>query len=118
MEFDREKMKADLRITLLACNKKKELGGGLKFFLVGAILADIEWTDGTKEKVELMGRVHIEPFSAGKALLGKWLSLKIFNSKLKGQYVEDLITEIINGINKIIEAKKLGDKEFKELRIC
>lgn len=91
--------------------------GKVRFYLVGLVPAEIIWEDGKREQIELAGRIPIEPFSEGKALLGQRVLRKDFEAKLKGEHLTALVAAVKEGFDKVQEAKQLGGKKFGMLAL-
>lgn len=88
-------------------------------YLVGILPAEVEWSDGKKEKIELMEKVEIFYNSKLKLLAQKPYSIKgAENNKiLNAMLIKEVVDKMEAGIKNLWLLKKLGVKDFKFLKI-
>lgn len=106
------KIKELMELTMLATNPK---AGVVQFWLVGIVPALITWADHKTERIELAQRIPVEPFSAGKVLLGRRIARKMFADKLKNEHGAALLAKMCECITEVQKAKKLAGKPFNTL---
>jgi len=95
----------------------RKIAGGIKFFLAGAVPADVTWSDGKVERIEVAQAVACEPFSRGRILMGSRKAYAEVTSLLPEGLGQKLLEKLEAGITKAQTDKKLGDKTFEKLDI-
>ena len=103
-------------LTLTMITNKNSIGH-IQFYLVGLVPAEVIWESGVRERIEIAGRIPVEPFSEGKTLMGRRIARKHFEKQLKGEYATSLVEEIMGGFSKALETKELQGKKFSMLAL-
>lgn len=114
----REKIENILEVSI-GFLRPAELGGNGNFYLLGSISADVEWADGEKENIIIMGRIKItEVKKSIKHLLGiKNKKDDIIEALTKDKF-DELIDEMHKGIEAIETKKKLYGRELNKIELC
>lgn len=114
----REKIENLLEVSI-GFLRPAELGGNGNFYLLGSIGADVEWADGEKENIIIMGRVKItEVKKSIKHLLGIKNKKDDIIEALTKEKFDELIDEMHKGIEAIETKKKLYGRELNQIELC
>lgn len=106
-----------LKTLVLTMMAKQRKLGQIDFFLVGLVPARIIWLDGKEENIELASKIKVEPFGAGRLLMGQRIARSRFGDKLKNEHLKQLVDELVRSITTVQKEKKLAGRGFSFLAL-